>query len=146
MFASGYPFVCLSVFPSYTGVARNVCYDFSYDVRLLALTISKLLEGLAVVRLRLHICCSHIWNILKSAYSHGHSTETVLCKILDDIIVAAASGHITDLVSLHVSAAFDVVDHAVLIQQLEDEFGVTGTCKNWSFGYSLCRCVSITCS
>ena len=31
------------------------------------------------------------------------------------------------IVSLDVSAAFDSVTHDVLVQRLEDEFGVTGT-------------------
>jgi len=49
-------------------------------------TLSKLLERLAVIRLKPHICSSSNWKTLQSAYSQGHSTETALCKILDDII------------------------------------------------------------
>jgi len=74
-------------------------------------TVSKLVEWLAVVRLKPHICSSSHWNNLQSAYSRGHSTETALCKILDDIIEAADGGHITALISLDISAAFDAVDH-----------------------------------
>ena len=39
------------------------------------------------------------------------------------------------LVSLDISAAFDSVTHDVLVQQLEDEFGVTGTCGWWISDY-----------
>jgi len=46
-------------------------------------TVSKLLERLAVVRLKQHICSSSNLNNLQSAYNQGHSTETALCKILD---------------------------------------------------------------
>jgi len=76
-------------------------------------TVSKLLERLAVVRLKPHICSSSNWNNLQSAYSQGHSTETALYKILDDIIEAVDGGHITALISLDISVAvaFDTVDH-----------------------------------
>jgi len=39
------------------------------------------------------------------------------------------------LVSLDISAAFDSVTHDVLVQRLEDEFGVTGTCGRWISDY-----------
>jgi len=71
------------------------------------------------------ICSSSNWNILQSGYSQGHSTETALWKILDDIIEAADVDHITALVSLDISAAFHVVDHVILIQPLEEEFGIS---------------------
>jgi len=58
-----------------------------------------------------------------------------LYKILDDIIEAADVSHITALVSLDISAAFDVVDHVILIQRLEEEFGITDTCRNWIMSY-----------
>jgi len=52
-----------------------------------------------------------------------------MCKILDNIIEAADGGHITALISLDISAAFDAVDHQILIQRLEEEFGITDTCR-----------------
>ena len=55
--------------------------------------------------------------------------------ILDDIIESADVGHITALVSLDISAAFDVADHVILIQRLEEEFGITDTCRNLIMSY-----------
>ena len=106
-------------------------------------TVSKLLERLAVVRLKPHICSSSNWNNLQSAYSQGHSTETALCKILDDIIEAADGGHITALFSLDISGAFDAVDHQILIQRLEEEFGITDTCRNWIKSYLTGRSATV---
>ena len=76
-------------------------------------TVSILLERPAVVRLKPHICSPSNWNNLQSAYSQGHSTyrRRRLCQILDDIIEAADGGHITALISLDISEAFDAVDH-----------------------------------
>jgi len=67
-------------------------------------TVSKLLERLAVVRLKPHVRSSSNWNNLQSAYSQGHSIETALC--IDDIIKAADGGHIIALISLDISAVF----------------------------------------
>jgi len=89
------------------------------------------------------LCSSRNGSIIQSTYSQGHSTEKALYKILDDIIVATDSGRITAFVSLDISAAFDVVDHAVLIQRLEDEFGVTGSCKNWIMSYLTGRSATV---
>jgi len=55
--------------------------------------------------------------------------------ILDDIIGTADIGRIAGLVSLDIAAAFDVVDHGILIQRLEEEFGITDTCRNWIMSY-----------
>jgi len=106
-------------------------------------TVSKLLERLAVVRLKPHICSSSNWHNLQSAYSQSHSTETVLCKILDDITEAADGVDITALISLDISGAFDAVDHQILIQRLEEEFGITDTCRNWIESYLTGRSATV---
>jgi len=53
---------------------------------------------------------------------------------LDDIIEAADGGHIA-LISLDISASFDAVSHWILIQRLEEEFGITDTCRNSTKSY-----------
>jgi len=100
-------------------------------------TLSELLERLAVIRLKPHICSSSNWNILQSAYSQGHSTETALCKILDDIIEAAKVSHITALISLDISASENFgrgVGH--LTNMYSTQSGtVTSTCAHFvTFG------------
>ena len=37
--------------------------------------------------------------------------------------------------SLDISAAFDAVNHETLVQRLEDEFGITGLCRQWITSY-----------
>jgi len=160
--------VCLpgKCFFSHRIVSRidEVCYRYSSTIKKTGLDTSvmknfrpvspvhtiKLLERLAVVRLKPHICSSSNWNTLQSAYSQGHSTETALCKILDDIIGAVDIGYITALVSLDISAAFDVIDLGILIQRVEEEFGITDTClkldhvlPDRTFSYSSCRLIVI---
>ena len=47
-------------------------------------TISKIIERLALVRLRQQITQSENFNQLQSAYRQHHSTETTLLNILND--------------------------------------------------------------
>ena len=43
------------------------------------------------------------------AYMKGHSTETALLKVLDSVYTAANDKHVTVLIGLDLSAAFDTV-------------------------------------
>jgi len=86
--------------------------------------VSKVLERLFLKRLRTHILASPNFN--QSAYCSGHSTETALLLLLDRIYLAADGGRSTLLVSLDLSAAFDTVDHDVLLSRLNHSFSVAG--------------------
>ena len=63
---------------------------------------------------------------LQSAYRAHHSTETALLKVKTDILRAIDNQEVTCLVLLGLSAAFDTVDHKILLERLENYFGITG--------------------
>ena len=68
---------------------------------------------------------------LQSAYRSQHSTETALMKVLSDILDAADLSKVTLLGLLDLSAAFDTVDHSILLQRLHISFGVDGVVLEW---------------
>jgi len=84
-------------------------------------TVSKLLERLALARIKPHIAASSNFCPLQSAYRGAHSTETALVKIVDDILGAIDSGSVVALVGLDISAAFDTVSHHTLLNRLEHD-------------------------
>ena len=72
---------------------------------------------------------------LQSAFLKGHSTETALIKITDQIHFNLDSDEVTALVFVDFKKAFDVVDHELLLKQLE-EYRVGDMALSW-FGSDL---------
>ena len=96
---------------------------------------SKILERLALARLKPHITSSANYCPLQSAYLQLHSTETALVKIVDDVLAAMDRGHAVTVVGLQMSSAFDAICHHTLIDRLQSDFGVTCTCLQWITSY-----------
>ena len=55
-------------------------------------TLSKVLEKLALSRLRQHIVSSDSFCRFQSAYRAAHSTETALLRVVNDLTIAACIG------------------------------------------------------
>ena len=92
--------------------------------------VSKLLERHVAIQLRHHLDNNDLLDILQSAYRKYHSTETALVRIQNDHLnsVDKKKGVLTVL--LDMSAAFDTVDHSVLIGQMRS-IGIEGTALKW---------------
>ena len=88
--------------------------------------ISKLLEKLLLVRIQNHVTSSPNFNPNQSAYRPYHSTEIALILTLDNILHAADQGSSSVVVSLDLSAAFDTIDHNILLSRLVNSFGIHG--------------------
>ena len=68
---------------------------------------------------------------VQSAYTCKHSTETAVLKMITDVLRAADRGEVSLLCMLDLSAAFDTVDHDILIGRLQQSFGVRGLALSW---------------
>ena len=55
---------------------------------------------------------------MQSAYGKYHSTETALIRVVNDIHRAIGDQCESILVLLELSAAFDTIDHAMLLERL----------------------------
>ena len=67
----------------------------------------------------------------QSSYRQFHSTETALLKVHNDILLNMDQQELTLLVLLDLSAAFDTIDHEILIDTLKSKFGVIGNALKW---------------
>ena len=97
--------------------------------------ISKLTERAVCDQTAEHVSRSGLYPLLQSAYRAGHSTETALLKVQNDILLAMDRQHVTLLVLLDLSAAFDTVDHRVSLRRLEVTYGITRTALQWFRSY-----------
>ena len=63
---------------------------------------------------------------MQSAYRSGHSTETALLRVYNDVAMSIDKGFGVYLILLDLSAAFDTVDHQILLTFLHEHVGLDG--------------------
>ena len=77
----------------------------------------------------------NLYNTCQSAYRPGHSTETALLKVVNDLFLSLNKGNISVLALLDFSSAFDTIDHTILVHRLHTDFGFTYTVLQWFSSY-----------
>ena len=92
--------------------------------------ISKLIEKAVALQLNDHLARNDLHVPFQSAYRSCHSTESALMRVHNDIMISLDNGKSVILVLLDLSAAFDTVNHDLLLSRLEKHFGITGTVLN----------------
>ena len=80
--------------------------------------LSKILERAILDQLMDVLKQNNIIPAHQSAYHQMHSTETAFCKIYNDLVANTCRGQNSILILLDLSAAFDTVDHDILIEDL----------------------------
>ena len=93
--------------------------------------ISKMIEKAISYQLTNYLRDNDLEESLQSAYKIFHSTETALVKLHNDIISEIDNQSYIILLLLHLSAAFDTVDHKILLQRLSCRFGINGKALQW---------------
>ena len=93
--------------------------------------VSKLLERHVAVQLRQHLDNNNVLDTFQSAYRQHHSTETALVRIQNDYLHSLDRRKGVLAVLLDMSAAFDTIDHSMLISQLP----IQGTALKWLESY-----------
>ena len=97
--------------------------------------IAKITEKVICNQLTEYCEENHLNNALQSAYRRGHSTETALTKVQDDLLRAVDSEGGAILILLDLSAAFDTIDHDLLLDVLSSRIGICDRALSWFRSY-----------
>lgn len=97
--------------------------------------LAKVLEKIALHRITNHLQNIAAHELFQSAYKANHSTETALMRVQNDILLALDEKQCVVLLLLDLSAAFDTIDHQVLVDTLLHRMRIEGTALDWIRSY-----------
>ena len=109
--------------------------------------ISKLTERVVLNRLVDHVSRNNLQEKFQSVYKPNHSTETALMRIQNDILMTLDNKRGVLLFLLDLTAAFDTVDHTLLLACMRS-VGFIGVAHKWFESYLTSRtqtvCLGLT--
>uniref|UniRef100_A0A669DR24 Reverse transcriptase domain-containing protein n=1 Tax=Oreochromis niloticus TaxID=8128 RepID=A0A669DR24_ORENI len=105
--------------------------------------MSKILEKIVHCQLMDFLNENGILEVFQSGFKNFHSTESALLKVFNDILLTCDSGNHVVLVLLDLTAAFDTVDHNILLSRLHHLAGIRGTALKWFRSYLCDRTFSV---
>lgn len=97
--------------------------------------LSKVLEKIILTQLLQHLQQNDILDTFQSGFRAKHSTESALLKVYNDLLLFADAGECSMLMLLDLSAAFDTVDHQILLHRLNHLVGIEGSALDWFASY-----------
>ena len=97
--------------------------------------MSKIIEKVVHARLTAYLKFNNLSTVCQSAYKVNHSTETSLLRVYNDITRTIDNKECCLLVLLDLSAAFDTIDHEVLLRRLQSSFGINHVSLRWFSSY-----------
>ena len=105
--------------------------------------LSKVCEKIFASQLNNHLCENSLHELFQSAYKTAHSTESTLIRVQNDVLRAIDDDRCVILLLLDLSAAFDTVDHEILLSRLSNCYGIKGTVHKWFRSYLCHRTQSV---
>ena len=99
------------------------------------LFLSKLIERIVDLRTNDHMDVNNLHSSKQYAYKDEHSTELLLTKVTNDLLLACDKKIPTLVMFLDLSAAFDTVDQGKMLKILHDDIGIRGVALKWFESY-----------
>ncbi len=97
--------------------------------------MSNVLEKVVYAQLRSFLQKNYIYEEFQSGFRPHHSTEAALVKITNYLLLESDQACISLLVLLDLSAAFDIIDHDIVIDRLQNYTGIQRLALRWFRSY-----------
>ena len=97
--------------------------------------LSKVIEKVVATQTYNYLEAYNLMPTMQSAYRKHHSTEKTLLRVTNDILRTIDRRQDVVLVLLDSSAAFDTIDHTILVERLESYFGFSELTLCWFRSY-----------
>ena len=97
--------------------------------------LSKIIKKVVHLQLTKYIDTHELFADFQSGYRRAHSCETSVTKIHNDILMMIDKQQNVVLLLLDLSAAFDTINHQILIKKLKNMYGIKGTVLKWLESY-----------
>ena len=106
--------------------------------------ISKIIEKCVHRQLSQHLEINNLHAKHQSGYRSNHSCETATLTIYNDLLCISDVKSKVILLLLDLSAAFDTVNHEILLSKLTKQFGISGNALEWFKSYLNGRSFTVT--
>ena len=93
--------------------------------------LSKVVQKITLNQFTQHCEDYHLLPDYQSAYRKFHSCKTILIKLFNHLFWAMEKQEVTAMTILDLSAAFDTVNHDLLLEDLNKRFGVKRRALKW---------------
>ena len=90
-------------------------------------------EKLVSSKVSSYINSHNLSNTYQSAYRPGHSTETALLKVVNDLFLSL--NYMSAMAMLVFSSTLDTTDNFILVHRLHTDIGFTDTVLQWFSSY-----------
>ncbi len=106
--------------------------------------LAKIMERVVARQLQKYLSENNLYAQMQSAYRCFHSTETALLRVNNDLLRAVDQHQEAVLLLLDLSAAFDTIDHEILLQRLQSRYGLSATALAWFASYLSNRVLKVS--
>ena len=106
--------------------------------------IQKIIEKAVLTQLQEHLTGNGLLETYQSAYRKEHSTKTALLSVTDSLLSNTDNRLASIAAFLDLSAAFDTLDHQILLKRLSITYGINAKALQWFSSYLSDRQQSVT--
>ena len=99
--------------------------------------MSKILEELVTTLLGVFLWSNYLFEVFQSGFQKYHSAQSALTKVTINPLITSDEELLSSLVLLDLGAAFDTIEHQILIERLDKLIDIKGAAFNHFKSYLL---------